>query len=122
MRRGFPAAMLAALVLGVSAAGCGSASTAAPDPVSAPPDAIVIDILGINGARSFSPNPMTVAPGRTVVWHNLDFDTHRIVLDGGALDTGDISPGHYSGPMVLGASGGYHCAIHPVMVGTIRGN
>src|SRR5262245_61006585 len=121
MRRGVPAAMLAALVLGVSAGGCGSAAPTGADPVSAPADAIVIDILGINGARSFSPNPTTIAPGRTVVWHNRDFDAHRIVLDGGGLDTGDISPGHYSDPMVLGAGDGYHCAIHPVMVGTIRG-
>ena len=41
------------------------------------------------------------------------------------LDDGDrsltIDPGAFSAPMFLEATGSYHCTIHPVMVGTIKG-
>ena len=121
MRRLIAAAGLAALALGVSA--CGSSSPISPDtPSSAPPaDAIVIDIVAENGARSFAPNPATVASGRIVVWHNVDRTTHRVVLDDRRLDTGNIAPGAFSAPMTLQAPGPYHCSIHPDMGGTIAG-
>jgi plastocyanin len=120
--RGFLAAAgLAALALGVSACG-GYGSTAPTDPNGspAPPaDVITIDVVGINGSQSFSPNPGSVPPGRIVVWHNIDSVTHRVVLDDGELDTGNISPGRFSSPMVLIAPGPYHCSIHPEMNGRI---
>jgi len=118
--RSHAVAAMAALVLGLCAVGgCNSAPTG-PDTTSAPPDAIVIDILGMNGDRSFSPNPSTIPAGRTVVWHNLDIDTHRIVLDAGGLDTGDIGPGRFSPPMPLPADNPYHCSIHPSMIGALK--
>lgn len=88
--------------------------------VSAAPATTTISIVATNGALSFAPNPATAASGDSLVWQNNDFATHRIVLDDGSLDTGNINPGASSAPMVLtGAGGGYHCAIHPSMVGTI---
>jgi plastocyanin len=81
---------------------------------------VTITVVGINGAQSFSPNPATLPAGQTVVWHNIDSITHRVVLNDGTLDTGNIGPGASSQPMAINNGGGpYHCSIHPVMVGTI---
>ena len=60
-------------------------------------------------------------PQHAVVWHNVDSVTHRVVLNDGRVDTGNIPPGAFSAPMTLEGSGGYHCSIHPPMVGTITG-
>jgi plastocyanin len=90
--------------------------TSTPDPTAG---AITINVVRENGAQSFSPNPATVPPGQMVVWHNVDTVTHRVVLNDGTLDTGNIAPGAFSAPMILRAVGPYHCSIHPSMVGTI---
>lgn len=114
MRRCLAAAASAAIVLGVLATtGCATLT----GPSTAPDGATMINIVGINGATSYSPNPTTLEPGRTVVWQNLDTVIHRIVLDDGGLDTGNIAPGMSSPPMRLPALGGYHCSIHPPMIG-----
>jgi plastocyanin len=111
--------------LGISLSGCGgygsnSGNPAAPsgNPTAAP-DAIIINVVSENGAQSFSPNPSSVPDGRTVVWHNVDTITHRVVLNDRSVDTGNLAPGRYSSPMTLPAVGGYHCSIHPDMVGTV---
>ena len=121
MRRSLIAAGLAAPLLFVLACGSGYGSTPTSPNDAPPPGAIVIDIVGINGAKSFSPNPSTVPAGQMFVWHNVDTVAHRIVLDGGRLDAGTIAPGSYSAPMTLPQPGPYHCTIHPEMVGTIAG-
>ena len=36
-----------------------------------------INVVAINGAQSFSPNPATVRSGQMVVWHNVDSVTHE---------------------------------------------
>lgn len=107
--------------LGLGLSGCGDSNNPAA-PSGTPPlpaGAIVIDVVAENGAQSFSPNPSTVPDGRTVVWHNIDGTTHRVVLDNRSIDTGNLSPGAYSSPMTLTTVGGYHCSIHPNMVGTL---
>jgi plastocyanin len=82
---------------------------------------VTVNIVGINGALSFSPNPATLPSGQMIVWHNVDTVTHHVVLNDGSLDTGNLDPGTYSQPMALSAAGGpYHCSIHPVMVGSIN--
>ena len=118
--RSHVAAGMAALAVGVCMAGGCSPAVTGPDTTSAPADAIVIEILSMNGDRSFSPDSMAVRAGRVVVWHNRDFNTHRIALDGGGLDTGDIRPGRFSPPMTISDAGPYHCTIHPSMVGALR--
>ena len=58
-----------------------------------------------------------------VVWRNDDRDTHHIVANDGAFDTGDLAPGATS-TMVQMPEGGlnYHCSIHPTtMFGAIGG-
>ena len=116
--------MTTALVATTLAMGaCGgdsSPSPTSPTGTSAPPaGATIIDVVRENGAQSFSPNPATVPAGQMVVWHNVDSVTHRVVLNDGTLDTGNIAPGAFSAPMTLRAVGPYHCSIHPSMVGTI---
>ena len=80
---------------------------------------MTIDVVGINGAMSFSPNPATLPAGQMVVWHNIDSITHRVVLDNGALDTGNLGAGASSQPMAINTGTPYHCSIHPVMTGTL---
>src|SRR6266436_5729193 len=94
-----------------------------PTPTPTPPVGVVtINVIGVNGAQSFSPNPATLPAGQVVVWHNIDSITHRVVLNDGSLDTGNLDPGASSPPMAINvpaAGDPYHCSIHPVMVGTI---
>jgi plastocyanin len=117
-------AVFAVAGLGLSLSGCagggsGSPAGATSSNSSVPSNAIVINVVAINGAQSFSPNPSSIPSGQLVVWHNVDSITHRVVLDDGTLDTGDLAAGGYSAPMALGAPGPYHCTIHPVMIGTL---
>ena len=85
------------------------------------PGVVMVNVVAINGAQSFSPNPATLPAGQMIVWHNVDNVTHHVVLNDGSVDTGDLLPGASSRPMPVEAGGGpYHCAIHPVMVGSIN--
>ena len=111
--------------LGICLSGCGGYTgnsgtpTAPSGNTTAPSDAIVINVVRENGAQSFSPNPSSVPDGRTVVWHNIDTITHRVVLNDRSVDTGNLNPGMFSSSMTLATVGGYHCSIHPDMVGTV---
>jgi plastocyanin len=125
--RGFvTAGTLSVLVLGLcgcSGNGYSSASGATPSSPtpSSPAGVVTINVVAIAGAQSFSPNPATLPAGQMIVWHNVDTTTHRVVLNDRSVDTGDLAPGASSQPMAIGAAGGqYHCAIHPVMVGSIN--
>jgi len=97
--RGFIAAAgLAASILGVS--GCTNSGNSSPtNPMgssAAPAGALTISIVGINGSMSFSPNPASVPAGQIVVWHNVDGVTHRVVLNDGSVDTGNLDPGAFA--------------------------
>jgi plastocyanin len=55
------------------------------------------------------------------VWHNIDTITHRVVLNDGSLDSGNLAPGTSSAPMTIPSAGAaYHCSIHPEMVGSVN--
>jgi plastocyanin len=118
------------LVFSLGTWGCGSSdsggSPVTPTPSQTPAptstSVVTINVIGINGAQSFSPNPATLPSGQMVVWHNIDSVTHRVVFNDGSLDTGNLDPGASSQPMTINvpaAGDAYHCSIHPVMVGTI---
>jgi plastocyanin len=109
--------------------GCGGYGTGystgnSGNPTSPPPSGsniVTVNVVAIDGAQSFSPNPATLPAGQMIVWHNVDNVTHHVVLDDGSVDTGNLPPGAYSQPMEVEAGGGpYHCSIHPVMVGAIK--
>ena len=81
--------------------------------------ATTISINSSNGIQAFSPNPAALA-GQTVTFKNNDSVTHRVVLNDGSVDTGDIAPGATSRAVVMPAAGtNYHCAIHPGMIGAV---
>jgi len=117
-----------AIVVGLVMWGCGGSGYSTgqngspADPTAPSASGVVtVDVVGVNGAQSFSPNPATLPSGQRVVWHNVDTITHRVVLNDGTLDTGNLAPGASSAPMAIGGTGApYHCSIHPEMVGSIN--
>jgi plastocyanin len=119
----------AVIALGLGMWGCsgsgysnGSGNPTSPTPPSSGSGIVTINVVAINGAQSFSPNPATVPSGQMVVWHNVDNITHHVVLNDRSVDTGDLAPGASSQPMTIGSTGGgqYHCSIHPVMIGSVN--
>jgi plastocyanin len=123
-------AMASAVVaLGVGMWGCGGSSygsgnsgnPSTPTAPSGTSGVVTINVVGINGALSFSPNPASLPAGQMVVWHNVDSITHRVVFNDASVDTGNLEPGASSQPQAVSAAGGpYHCSIHPVMVGSVN--
>jgi plastocyanin len=118
------------IALGALAAtiGCGGGykdSTPEPGPVpgssgSAGTPSLTINIIGEKGAQSFSPNPAD-AGGMVVVFHNSDSIVHRVVLNDGTVDTGDILPNGNSRSIAMPSDGtNYHCSLHPEMVGAVN--
>ncbi len=87
------------------------------DPPTSNP--VTVSIVGVRGSDSFSPNPISPG-GQMVMWRNDDGLTHHIVADDGSFDTGNLVAGATS-TMVQPPEGGYHCSIHPTMVGSIGG-
>ena len=106
-----------ALFAGLTAAsGCGGSGSqiAPPSSTSSP----TISIVGQNGTQAFTPNPASFG-GQQVVFKNNDTLTHRVVLNDGSGDTGDIAPGATSRTVTMPGTGtNYHCAIHPGMIGS----
>ena len=87
--------------------------------VPTPPPAKQITIVGTFGLGAFNPNPVQAVVGDMIVWTNMDTRTHRIALDDGT-DLGVIEPGSSTAPVALATpTVGYHCVLHPSMVGTI---
>jgi plastocyanin len=115
------------LLLALATWGCGGSNggggsnSPAPGPSPSPsPNTVTIAIVGERGDRSFVPNPATAA-GRMVVFHNQDAIVHRVRLNDGSLDTGDIAPGAMSAPQQMPAAGtNYHCPLHPAMIGAVN--
>jgi plastocyanin len=132
MRTVLNISLMAAIGLGAwscSGSGYGSPSTTTTTTAMAPSaqststaaSIVTVNVVAIRGAQSFSPNPATLPAGVQVVWHNIDSITHRVVLDNGSVDTGNLAPGASSQPMTIGSSGAsYHCSIHPEMIGSIN--
>jgi len=107
--------VVTALIL--SSCGGGTANPTGPST----PTAITITITRQNGAQSFSPNP-AAAGGQTVVFRNNDSVVHRVLLNDGSIDTGNIAPGATSAPVQMPVSGtNYHCSVHPDMIGAVSG-
>jgi plastocyanin len=97
---------------------------AAPDPGRSPGALadLVITIVANNGGMSFSPSLADARVGQRVVWRNGDNALHTATADGGAFDTGPLSPLASSGALVMTAPGNfpYHCEFHPGMVAALR--
>ena len=112
-------AAAAAIVAGLGASSCGGGKSSPTSPSA--PNVLTITITGQNGAQSFSPNPAS-AGGQMVVFRNTDNIVHRVQLNDGTLDTGNIAPGATSVAVLMPALGtNYHCTIHTTMIGAVNG-
>lgn len=110
--------VFAAAAAGLILAACGGGGSS---PSGPNPGALTITITRQNGAQSFSPNPAS-AGGQTVVFRNADSVVHRVRLNDGSVDTGDIAPGATSAQVQMPAGGtNYHCSVHPDMIGAVSG-
>jgi len=121
MRSIWGLAVVGALVLGAGllALSCKKSNPAGPGGTGAN---VTINIVAMAGSNSFSPNPDTVTVGQTVSWHNVAGITHTSTASGtGGWDTRNIGNGGTSSAIQMNTTGsfGYHCAIHPTMVGTL---
>ena len=108
----------------IAAASCGGSGTTSPSPTPTPaPTAagadVTIQIVGMAGANSYSPNPGSVKVGQTVSWHNADAVAHTAT--GAGFDTGSIPASSTSAPMAFttAATLSYRCTFHPSMTGTL---
>ena len=88
-----------------------------------PRDPLEIEELGVDvlvaAMSALCLDDRVARRGQTVVWHNVDSTTHRVVLADQLIDTGNLAPGAFSAPMAVRAPGGYFCSIHPDMVGSV---
>src|SRR5690242_12280649 len=93
----------------VAASGCsggGSSSSGGGSPSSpSSPAPSTINIVASAGNQAYSPNPIQVAAGTSVVWKNSTPDTHHIIMDIGT-EVGNLAPGASSAAM-SGLSGNY---------------
>jgi plastocyanin len=86
----------------------------------------VVTIVAMTGSTSFSPNPIVIKAGESIVWKNSEpsTQTHTATADLASafqFDTGDILSGATSTKITFPTAGtfGYHCTPHPTMVGTV---
>lgn len=97
--------------------GCGGSSPS--EPSSGGATTPTITIVGSNGRQAFTPNPASLG-GQMVVFRNSDSVVHRVVLNDGSIDTGDIAPGATSRAFMIPADGtNYHCSLHASMIGSV---
>lgn len=119
-------ALAAALVMW-SCAGGGSPSpgpSPTPNPTPAPPsNTVTVNIVGSSGSAAYKPNPVMANAGDQLVFKNDDTRMHRVVLDDGSADLGDLTPGATSRAITVkgSAASNFHCTIHASMVGSING-
>jgi plastocyanin len=121
MRSVFGILALATLAAVTAACGGGTNNDSTPAPAPVTPGAdVTINIAGERGVQSFSPNPADAA-GKRVIFHNSDGVVHRVVLNDGTIDTGNIAPNGNSAVVTMPVSGSnYHCSIHPDMIGSVN--
>jgi plastocyanin len=118
--------LAAAGLLAACGGGGGGSTPTSPSPATgggggSSQTTVTINIVGVKGKLSSSPNPATVRAGQLVVFKNTDVVSHHVMLDDGSLQTTEISPGGSSAPLPVGAANvSYHCSIHPSMVGSFN--
>jgi plastocyanin len=100
------------------AVACSSSESGGPTPTPQP-NTPVISIVGQNGQQAFTPNPANFG-GQMVVFRNSHNVPHRVVLNDGSIDTGEIAPGATSRAVQMPTEGtNYHCGLHPGMIGAV---
>lgn len=86
-------------------------------PTASPANETVVNIQNF----SFSPVTLSVKTGATVTWTNNDSATHTVTSDAdGILNSPSLSSGQsFSYTFSTPGTFSYHCAVHPMMKGTI---
>jgi plastocyanin len=103
--------MTFALALLTAAIACGSSPTT-PTPTT---------VSATIGSSGFTPNPISISVGSTVMWTNRDTTAHAIAADNGAFSSGTIAPGgQYSYAFASAGTFTYHDSSNPNMVGTVN--
>ena len=76
---------------------------------------------GLHSADRFSPDTITIRPGDSVNWTNLDENPHTVTSDSGSeLGSNSLGQGKsYSHVFLQSGTYTYHCAVHPEMKGTV---
>ena len=114
----------------ISCGGDGGGVSPPPPPPPPPPPTCPANTFCLSGASSFSPTTRTVAGGTTVTWTNSSSVFHNVTWDNATArnaalagdGTGDIADfSNASHTRLFNAAGayGFHCTIHPGMVGTL---
>ena len=89
--------------------------------VDAPGSAARTHTVTIDASR-FEPASLTVAPGDSVIFKNIDLFPHTATSRVGAFDSKEIAPGKtwkYVVPK-KGRLFEYFCTLHPTMKATLR--
>ena len=105
--------LLLSTIAVIALTACGGNDAAAP---AMPPPTPAIRIADF----AFSPVTLTVSPGSTVTWTNVDATLHTVTSDGTTFDSGSF--GRNSTFQFTASQPGtfqYRCAIHPSMRGTL---
>jgi plastocyanin len=90
----------------------------------------LVQIIGIEGNKSYNPNPVVVKEGQQILWVNGDAISHTVTSnspqDGSGSDSGKlfdstaILPGHsYSKAFDITGIYLYYCFYHPNMIGKV---
>ncbi|MDR4491193.1 MAG: PQQ-dependent sugar dehydrogenase [Candidatus Nitrosocosmicus sp.] len=91
-------------------------------------NSVSVVIQGIDGDRSYSPNPITIKKGQSITWYNGDSISHtvtsgtdnEITNSGKLFDSGAIIPNQsYSVTFENTGDFDYYCIYHPSMIGEI---
>ena len=90
----------------------------------------LVQIVGIEGDKSYNPNPIVVHEGQAILWVNGDAISHTVTSnsrDNGVKDSGKlfdstaILPGHfYSKVFDQPGTYLYYCFYHPSMIGEVK--
>jgi plastocyanin len=69
----------------------------------------------------FTPNPINISVGSTVVWTNMDATAHAVVSDSGAFSSGTIAGGgQYRYTFPSAGTFAYHDPSNANMAGTVN--
>jgi glucose/arabinose dehydrogenase/plastocyanin len=93
-------------------------------------NSIGVAITGIDGDKSYSPDPVKIKTGQKVTWYNGDAISHTVtskdddnMIGSTKFDSGAIIPnGHYSMTFDTSGTYPYYCIYHPTMIGEVEVN
>lgn len=113
-------AVVALWAIGCGGGGGSYSTPSTPTTTTPTPSGTTININSSSGSGAFSPNPVQVASGATIIFKNNTSDTHILVMNDGT-SLGTVGPNASLTKTLTGSGGNYHCTNHPSMVGSING-